>query len=249
MGLVDIYDQPYEEVVASFQRTNSLLPRLHAQANPSRPRLANAPFVTIPRTSRIIDIGDASLADWDKDKTLMRGFTAEPPYVPFADIYLAWHPNGLYLATIGMDYMNSENVSYEDNFPLSETYQLHLLAFVEGRACHFAVHFMPHQVTFSPDEATNARESIVLFPYLYTYSPDGNGRPLSGATVQRLNAEVPRISCEAHFPAQVFNLPFFTEGMRLKMNIVVISHYRGQEMFWSEGTARKTFSRPEAGTL
>jgi hypothetical protein len=33
--------------------------------------------------------------------------------------------------------------------------------------------------------------------------------------------------------------------MRLKMNIVVISHYRGQEMFWSEGTARKTFSRPE----
>ena len=26
MGLVDIYDQPYEEVVATFQRTNSLLP-------------------------------------------------------------------------------------------------------------------------------------------------------------------------------------------------------------------------------
>jgi hypothetical protein len=33
--------------------------------------------------------------------------------------------------------------------------------------------------------------------------------------------------------------------MRLKMNIVVISHYRGQEMFWSEGTATNTFSRPE----
>jgi hypothetical protein len=31
----------------------------------------------------------------------------------------------------------------------------------------------------------------------------------------------------------------------MKMNIVVVSHYRGQEMFWSEGTATKTFSRFE----
>ena len=121
MGLVDIYDQPYEEIVATFQRTNSLLPGLHAQANHARPHLENAPFVTIPRTSRMIDVSDASLTDWDKDRTLMRGFTAEPPYVPFADIYLAWHPNGLYLATIGMDYMHPEDVSYEESFPLSET--------------------------------------------------------------------------------------------------------------------------------
>ena len=62
----------------------------------------------------IIDVSDASLTDWDKDRTLMRGFTAEPPYVPFADIYLAWHPNGLYLATIGMDYMNPADVYYEE---------------------------------------------------------------------------------------------------------------------------------------
>jgi hypothetical protein len=33
--------------------------------------------------------------------------------------------------------------------------------------------------------------------------------------------------------------------MELKMNIVVISHYRAQEMFWSEGTAKNTFTRPE----
>jgi hypothetical protein len=246
MGLVDIYDQPYEEVVATFQRTNSLLPGLHAQANHARPHLENAPFVTIPRTSRMIDVSDASLTDWDKDRTLMRGFAAEPPYVPFADIYLAWHPNGLYLATIGMDYMHPEDVSYDDTFPLSESYQLHLLAFVEGQAYHFAVHFMPRDLVFSPDDATNGRGNIALIPHLYTHSPDGHHQPLSGATVQYLNAEAPRISCEAHFPPQVFRLPFFTEGMKLKMNIVVISHYRGQEMFWSEGTRTKTFSRPEA---
>jgi hypothetical protein len=245
MGLVDIYDQPYEEVVAAFQRSNSLLARLHAEANPSRGYLENAALVTIPRASRSIDVTDRSLTDWDKEKTLLRDFTAEPPYVPFADVYLAWYPDGLYLATIGMDYMHPEDVAYEDSFPLSETYQLHLLASIRNRPYHFAVHFMPHDVTFSPDAATNASKSIALIPYLYTYSPDGHARPLSGAAVQHLNAEAPRISCEAHFPPALFGLPVFTEGMRLRMNIVVVSHYRGQEMFWSEGTARSTFSRPE----
>jgi hypothetical protein len=245
MGLVDIYDQPYEEVVAAFQRTHPLLPRLHAQSSRSRLRVDDAPFVTVPRASRMIDVTDASLTDWDKDETLMREFAAEPPYVPFADIYLTWNPNGLYLATIGMDYMNPEDVFYEDSFPLSETYQLHLLVFIRGRAYHFAVHFLPQEVTFSPADATNARESIAMVPYLSTYSPDGEARPLSGATVQQLNAEAPRISCEAHFPPELFGLPFFKKGMRLKMNIVVLSHYRGLEMFWSEGTATKTFSRPE----
>jgi hypothetical protein len=247
MGLVDIYDQTYEEVVAAFERTNSLLAGLHVQADLSRPRLGDAPFVTIPRAARMIDVADASLTDWDKDGTLMRGFAAEPPHVPFADIYLTWHSNGLYLATIGMDYMNPEDVFYEDKdgFPLSETYRLHLLVFVEGRAYHFAVHFLPQEVTFSPDDATNARESIVMVPYLFTYSPDGEARPLSGATVQHLEAEAPRISCEAQFPPKLFGLPFFREGMRLKMNIIVISHFRAQEMFWSEGTATEAFSRPE----
>jgi hypothetical protein len=244
MGLVDIYDQPYEELVTSFQLVNVSLPGLHAQAHPSRPR-ENVPFVTIPRASREIDLSDASLSDWDKDRTLMRGFTAEPPYVPFADIYLAWHPSGLYLATIGMDYMYPDDVFYENSFPLSETYQLHLLMFVEDRAHHFVVHFMPHEVTSAPDAATNASKSIALIPCLYTFCPDGQSRPLSEATVQYLNAEAPRISCEALFSSQLFGLPSFREGMKLKMNIVVISHYRGQEMFWSEGTATKTFSRPE----
>lgn len=245
MGLVDIYDQPYEEVVEAFQRTHALLPRLHAKAKLYSSRLEDAPCVAILRASQRIDITDRSLTDWDKERTLMRGFTAEPPYVPFADIYLTWDPNGLYLATIGMDYMNPADVSYEDTFPLSETYQVHLLVLIQSRPYHFALHFMPHEVTFALAEATNARESMSLVPDPYIYLPNGEARPLAGATAQHLNAESPRTSCEAHFPPRLFGLRSFGEGMRAKMNIVVISHYRGQEMFWSEGTATKTFSRPE----
>ncbi|MGH7830170.1 MAG: hypothetical protein ACREP8_08330, partial [Candidatus Binatia bacterium] len=174
-----------------------------------------------------------------------RGFAAEPPYVPFGDIYLTWDPDGLYLATIGMDYMHPEHVSFEGSFPLSETYQLHLLILIRRRAYHFAIHFIPSDVIFSPTDPTNARGSIVLIPHLYTYSPEGRACPLSGGAVQHLHASAPRISCEAHFTPRLFGLACLEQGMRLKMNIVVVSHYRGQEMFWSEGTAPNTFTRPE----
>jgi hypothetical protein len=246
MGLVDIYDQPYEELVASFQRTHPSIPQLHAEAYRYDPRLNDGRAVAIPRASYGMDMTDASLTHWDKGTTLMRGFTAEAPYVPFADIYLSWDPDGLYLATIGMDYMHPEHMSCEDLFPLSETYQVHVLVLVGGRAYHFAVHFMPQDIAFSPDDRTNARGAIALIPYLYAYSADGRAEPHSGATVQHLNAAAPRISCKAHFSPRAFKLDCFRKGMTLKMNVVVISHYRAQEMFWSGGTAKATFTRPES---
>ena len=243
MGLVDIYDQPYEELIASFARTNSTLRQVHAHAKPLGSQRQGCRGA-IPESCHL-DVNDGSLADWDKDKTLLREFSAAPPHVPFADLYLTWNVQGLYLATIGMDYVNPEDLAYDGEFPLSETYQIHLLVLIRERAQHhYVVHFIPQEAAFSPGDSTNARGSLILAPRLYTYSSDGAVRPLRGATVQHLKAESPRISCEACFPPQLFNLASFKKGMELKMNIVVISHYRGQEMFWSEGTANNTFARP-----
>lgn len=244
MGLVDIFDQPYEELVASFARTNSTLPHVHAHAEPLTSR-AHGCRDAIRETAGVINLNDGALADWDKEKTLLRGFAAPPPHVPFADLYFTWNVNGLYLATIGMDYVNPEDLAYDGEFPLSETYQVHLLVFIRERAHHYAVHFIPQEAAFSPGDSTNARGSLILVPRLYDYASDREVRPLEGATVQHLKAESPRISCEACFPPQLFNLASFKKGMELKMNIVVISHYRGQEMFWSEGTANDTFARPQ----
>jgi hypothetical protein len=245
MGLVDIYDQPYEEVVASFQRTNGTLSGVHATARLGWATPEHAGLTVIPKASGIIDLTDASLVDWQKDKCLMPGFTAAAPCVPFADIYLTWDTKGLYLASIGMDYMHPNDLFFDGAFPLSETYQVHLLVLLRRRVYHFATHFLPEEATFSADAATNARGSIVMTPYLYDYPADGKARPLAGATVQHLKAEAPRISFEAHFPAEIFGQRYFREGTELGINIVVISHYRGQEMFWSAGTAADTFNRPE----
>jgi hypothetical protein len=244
MGLVDIHDLPYEEVVAAFQKTNPLLSQLHAQAKICRP-LGDAHYIVIPKAAGVINLTDASLTDWNKEETFMPGFVAESPYVPFADLYLSWQPDGLYLAMIGMDYVNPKDVFYQDTFPLSETYQLHLLTLIEGCRCHCAIHFLPEEAIFSPTDPTNAKESLVLVPRVYEQLPSGVARPVPGASAQHLKAESPRVSCEARLPAALFGVSAFSEGMEFKMNIVVISHYRGQEMFWSEGTARNTFARPE----
>jgi hypothetical protein len=241
MGLVDIYDRPYEQLIAEFARTNSTLHHVHARAAAPRQASGN----TILETFGVIDVNDGSLADWDKDKTLLREFAAPPPHVPFADLYLTWNVSGLYLATIGMDYVNPEDLAYDGEFPLSETYQVHLLVSVRERAYRYAIHFIPQEAAFSVEDPTNARGSIIMVPRLYTYSPNGDPRPLHGATAQHLRAESPRISCEACFPARLFNLARFEKSIELKMNIVVISHYREQEMFWSEGTRQNTFARPQ----
>jgi hypothetical protein len=245
MGLVDIFDRPYEEVTAAFQKNNPLLAGLHAQADTSRAPQPHTGCVTIPRAAGPLDLSDRSLGDWDKERTLMPGFAAAPPYVPFADLYLSWRPDGLYLATIGMDYVNPEDVFHRDTFPLSETYQLHLLALMEGRRRHFVIHLVPEEAVFSEADPTNARGSLVLNPRIYERLPGGEARPLAAARAQHLHAESPRVSCEAYLPAELFGMNALSEGLNFRMNIVVISHYRAQEMYWSEGTARNTFACPE----
>src|SRR5262249_35293293 len=113
VGLVDIADRPYDEVVGVFQCANSALAGLHADAGRAPRPDVDPQVVPIVRATRPLDLTDASLTDWDKASTLLRGFAAEPPYVPFADVYLAWDPRGLYLATIGMDYMHPEHLAYD----------------------------------------------------------------------------------------------------------------------------------------
>jgi len=246
VGLVDIYDRPYQEVIASFQRASEWLPRLHADAGRGRPPASEAGIVAIPRASGPIDVTDASLNDWNKRTSLMRGFSAEPPYVPFADIYLTWDPDGLYLAMIGMDYMDPEHMFWEGAFPLAETYQVHLMASIGPGAYHFAVHFLPQEVGFLPDDPTNARGSMTFIPHVYVYPGGGVPRPLSGARVQHLNASAPRISCETHFPPRLFGLDRFRPGLGFLMNIVVLSSCRGPHMSWSEITPANAFGPPES---
>jgi len=245
MGLVDIWDRPYAELARTFARTNPGLSALHGRSRASNSSLQDGTPAVIPHARRPIDPSDRSLANWDRERSLMRGFAADPPYVPFADVHLAWDPKGLHLAMIGMDYMHPDHLACEEPFPLSETFQVHLLISVSDRAHHFAVHFLPHEVAFSAGDATNARGVIAFEPHLYTYASGRSPRPLETAAVAHLHTAAPRVSCAAHFPARTLGLTTLRKGMKLHVNVVIISHYRGHEMYWSGGTAAQTFTRPE----
>jgi len=113
-GLVDVDDHPYEELTAAFGRVNPRLAVIHADARRAVPDRHEIPEAHI-------DPADHSLADWPKERALVRAAKAPAPEIPFGDLYLAWDRDGLYLATIAMDYYAPELIAPGTELPLGET--------------------------------------------------------------------------------------------------------------------------------
>jgi hypothetical protein len=104
-GLVDIHDEPYEEVTAAFASID------HAQVK-SRPaaRPANALAGVPPAPDNpLVDFRvTTALKHWDRE----RGFVPPATPQPMADLYIAWTPTAVYLATYALDIV--ENDYYRD---------------------------------------------------------------------------------------------------------------------------------------
>ena len=94
--------------------------------------------VRVARADYRIDVSDQSLVEWDKEKTLLSGFSAPSPYVPFGDVHLAWAPEGFYLFSLSDTYVDPSFLDYKGGFPESESFQLHFSIAAEGRLDHFA---------------------------------------------------------------------------------------------------------------
>ena len=54
---------------------------------------------------------------------LVPGLTAPSPDVVFGDVYLSWN-QGVYLATIAMDYYDPELLAFGETFPLGEAFHI-----------------------------------------------------------------------------------------------------------------------------
>jgi hypothetical protein len=102
MGLVDIDDQPYEEITGMFKDFNAAAPALHAAFKPAAPpRLP----LEVPRREGLK--ADGKLDDWDKSGpgTVARGLIAAPkPLLPFGDFWLAWDESNLWIASRAYDF-------------------------------------------------------------------------------------------------------------------------------------------------
>ncbi len=231
MGLVDIHDRPYEELVAALGDVNRRAVELHARSAFAAPVPPGEP-VPVRRLASPADCTDNSLLDWpDKAGTRLVGFATPAPYVPFGDVHLAWSPEGLSLFNLASNYADLYLLQYEGEFPLSEAYQLHVVLELKGQTRHFAVHLLPR-----PHAQYEKR--FELEALLHEISPDGSHVRLdSGGTLQALDKPLPHVALELFLPAALLGVETLAAGDTLGARVYATSFYRELTMRFDGGPA------------
>jgi len=255
MGLIDTSNRPYEELTQDFKKLNSVLESLHAGSaagakkeaangagEPKSPEGAGVRPVGIVRAERPIDVCDQTLMEWEKEKTLLSGFTAPDPYAPFGDVHLAWRPEGFYLFSLSDTYVDPNFLDYKDRFPQSESFQLHFTVEAEGKRNHLAVYLIAQNNSAYPD-------GFEIKPELFRLEKGVPVQelPIEGH-VQRIEKSLPHIAVEAFFPAQWFGLDELKPGMRLSANIALVSYFREFAMAWAGKPEISNISDPQVFT-
>ncbi len=231
MGLVDIENRPYKRLVAAMGAVNATAATIHAQSRFDTVPDEDAP-VYVRRVPRPADCADNSLLDWpEKAATRLVGFTTKKPYVPFGDVHVAWSPEGLSLFNLAGNYADLFLLDYRGEFPLSETYQIHVILDVGGQTRHFAAHLLPR-----PHSRYEGR--FELEPRLYEVGPDGRYTRLDAAgLMQALDKPLPHVAVELFFPARLLGLDRLSAGDRIGARIFVTSFYRELTMTYDGGPA------------
>jgi hypothetical protein len=142
-GLVDTNGRPYEELTAALTAANRSLAGLHQSASPPA-RLKETVRIQIPKAD--IDADSIALEQWPKDQALVKGLSAPSPEVVFGDLFLAWSPQGLHLATISMDHYDANLLAYNGEFPRSEAFRIDFGVDAGAGARRFAFFVVPPKV-------------------------------------------------------------------------------------------------------
>ncbi len=103
MGLVDLKDSPYEELTAALTRANAAAPAAHGSW-PAGAGLVRAPQGLLVPGMADLPIINGSLEDWALDRAWIPGVAAAAPFERFGDFFVTWHPEGLVVAVVYMDY-------------------------------------------------------------------------------------------------------------------------------------------------
>ncbi len=247
MGLIDTRDRPYEEVTEMFALLNPQLESIHSESMEKRGLLlavtptkdaSNDGTYEIVRADRAPDVRDQSLLDWDKETTRVVGFQALEPYIPFGDVHLTWSPDGLYLAAIANTFVDPDFLYFTGEFPLEETFQIHVLVECDGIRKHFGIHLVPHKDSRFPD-------GFDIGPRLFRYDEGRRVEPLAvDGHVQRLTKSLPHMAVEAFLPAAWLDKERLEAGAKLRMNILLETYYGEMTMAWSGEPSLKSLGDP-----
>jgi hypothetical protein len=123
MGLVDIYNRPYDGFAAAFSKANAGVNSVHL---PKVQQVQAGPLV-VSKQEKLV--ADGKLGDWDKrspvPRALLHGLQG---VVPFGDVFLAWDAQDLRLAVraYSFSYPEKDAVKPDDQRTWGETDRLWL---------------------------------------------------------------------------------------------------------------------------
>jgi len=237
MGLVDIHNAPYEELLAAMVRANAEVPALHA-ASAGASAAPQPAVVAIHPARAAVSAADGSLADWpEKAATRLPWFRVPAPHVPFGDVHMSWSPDGLNLFNLAQNYADLFLLAHDGEFPVSETYQLHLDVDAGAGMRHFAVCLVPRPHSKYPGR-------FELAPRLYEVGADGSLTRLDETgVVQVLDKPLPHVALELSLPARLFGVDRLAPGMAIAMQVGVTTFYR--EMTMTLGAAPRDAKDPD----
>ena len=218
-GLVDIDGRPYEELVAALTAANRSLAKLHQTASPRMPAKETAP-IQIPEAG--IDAGSISLAQWPKDQALVKGLLAPSPEVVFGDLFLAWSPQGLHLATISMDHYDAHLLAYDGAFPRSEAFRIDLGVDAGAGARRFAFFVIP------PKEVR--RKSGVTMRIEVCRMNHGTCDAVPSATAVYQVSDRPRITAQVTLPWKALGISAPPADRHLRVQLAATTFYRSRWM-------------------
>lgn len=239
-GLVDIRDQPYQELAAALGDANRLLPSIHTRAAPMK-RASRADFIIPPAD---IDFKHSSLIDWPKPAALLPPLIPKKGEIAFGEAYLSWSANGLALATIGQDYYDIDLLSYRAAFPLADSYRIELDADAGAGPKRFTLYFIPPKGKtrdFPPMEPKLCLGSL-------SEVKNNSCVPVPGAQTRYFGADQPRIVAETLLPWKALGLDGPPPSGKIKIEIAATAWLNARWMSLSGLPPREASADPSRWT-
>ena len=229
-GLIDIHNEPYEEVVSALTRANSQLVDVH------RTSMASVP----PPTTRLpyarVDLTSSSLTDWPKPESLVLPMTASPNEVPFGDLYATWNEQGLGLAFIGMDYYDPRLLVYHGEFPRSEAFRLWIGVDVGAGPHRFVLNLIPRPYQEGAPDAHS--------PELCRVEVRGC-TPVAGVEARSFWYSQPRIRVKVLIPWDALGVKSAPHSVEARLDVAATAFFRSRWMSLSGLAPEITLAQPD----
>jgi hypothetical protein len=234
-GLVDINDVPYEELTAALSEANRRVPSLHAAAAAPEPAMAQS---KLPHAA--ISLADHTIADWPKPASLLPPLKPKPGTVDFGEIYMSWSSDGLHLATVGQDYFDVDLVSYDNAFPLGESYRVEVGVDAGAGAKRLTLFFIPPR--------TRIKDYLEMKWTVCAGTADEAVRegctPAGATQAMYFGADQPRVTAEMTIPWSYLGIAPPLGGASLKAEVAMTSWHNERWMSLSGAAPEEALANP-----